>query len=341
MLKRCILVCCMLLVLGSALPACAAQPKTIKIGVSFGVGAAARWDFEQTYMEERAKELGAEIEVRLNRTDEPKTQKQDCIEMIDSGIDVLILIPRDATKAGDILAYAREKKVPVVNYARVVLGEKVDLFVGYDSNRIGQRLGQYLSEAVYQGDYIILRGDEGDNNANLLYAGAMRYISELGDNINILIDEAVPNWSPEEAKRLVLKAVAENGNKVDAILAPNDKIAGACAEALAELGITKHVAITGMDTELDAIRRIVAGTQDVTIYMDLRELAKTAVNEACHIAKKEPVNVNAEFDNESGGTIDANLITGQLVTRENLDKLLIESGYFTKEQVYGEPVETP
>jgi len=29
------------------------------------------------------------------------------------------------------------------------------------------------------------------------------------------------------------------------------------------------------------------------------------------------------------------LITGEMVTKENIDKILIESGYYTKEQVYG------
>lgn len=335
MIKRIASLLCAGLLLLGALSSCGTGKKPVKIGVSFGVGAASRWDSEAAYMEERAKELGVEIEVRLNRTDEPKTQQEDCFELIDSGISVLLLTPRDVTKVSEILAYAKEKKVPVISYARVVLGQQVDLFVGYDSNRIGQDLGRYLSEMVYEGDYLILHGDAGDSNATLLGEGAMRYIETLGDSINIIADEAVPGWSPDEAKKIVMDAVSKNGNHVDAILAPNDKIAGACAEALQELGVTAHVAITGMDAELDAVKRIVAGTQDVTMYLDLKELATTAIDEAVKLARGEKANVNAPFDNQSGSTIDANLITGKLITRENIDSLLIDSGYFTHEQVYG------
>ena len=36
-----------------------------------------------------------------------------------------------------------------------------------------------------------------------------------------------------------------------------------------------------------------------------------------------------------GEKIKAYLITGEMVTKENIDKILIESGYYTKEQVYG------
>lgn len=317
-----------------SLSACQNTNTATKIGVSFGVGQAVRWEHEKEYMEQRAKELGADIEVRLNRTDEPKTQQQDCFEMIDSGIDVLIIVPRDSNNVSDIVAYAKEHGVFVISYSRIVLGEKIDLFVGYDSNRIGQRMGQYLTETVFEGDYILLRGDKNDSNANALYDGAMRYIDPIKSNINIIFDESVPNWSTEEAERMVMEAVASNDNHVDAILAPNDKLAGACAEALKKLGVTEHVVITGMDAELDAVKRIVDGTQDATIYMDLKELASVAVNEAVHLARKEKVNVNAEFDNGSEELIDAYLITGQLVVKENIDKVLIESGYNTKEEVY-------
>lgn len=309
--------------------------KTAKIGVSFGAGPAVRWDHEKEYMEAHAKEIGADIEIRLNRTDEPKTQTEDCIEMIDSGIDVLILMPRKVDQMSEILAYAKKKNVPVISYARAILGEKVDLYVGYDSNRIGQKMGQYLSELVYEGDYILLEGDPGDNNALMLYEGAMRYIDPIKDSIHIILEEAVVGWSADEAKRLVTEAITNNGNHVDAILAPNDTIAGACAEVVAELGLKNHVVITGMDADLAAAQRIVAGTQDMTVYMDLKELANIAVDEAYHMATGQTVNVNAAFDNKSGSTIDANLITGQMVTKENLDRLLIDSGYFTKEEVYG------
>lgn len=336
MRQRILAALCVIAMATALLGGCKRADQDIKIGVSFGVGAAARWEKEKTYMEEKAQELGIQIEVRLNKTDEPLTQEEDCRELIDSGIDVLILTPRDATKAGDILAYAKEKKVPVINYARVVLGEKVDLLVGYDSTRIGQKQGKYLSELVYEGDYILLRGDEGDNNAALLYAGAMRYISELGDQISILLDAPIPGWSADEAKRMVKEAVAANGGHVDAILCPNDTLAGACNEALQELGVTEHVAITGMDAEVAALQRIAAGTQDITFHMDLRQLAHTAVQEAYHMAKGEPVNVNAEFDNMSGDAlIDANLTTGQVITQKNLDSLLIDIGYVTREEVYG------
>lgn len=334
MIKRFIYVLLTFTMVVLSLSGCDQKNKTVKIGVSFGVGPATRWEMEKSYMEARAAEIGAEIEVRLNRTDEPKTQQEDCYEMIDSGIDVLILTPRDVTKVSDILEYAKKKNVPVISYARIVLGQKVDLFVGYDSGRIGQKMGQYISEIAFEGNYIILRGDENDNNAQLLYEGAMRYIDPIKTKVNVILDAPVPNWSPDAAKILVSEAIKKADGKINAILAPNDKIAAVCADVIKELGVENDVIITGMDAEIDAVKRIVEGTQTITVYMDLKELASTAVNEAYHIAKGEKVNINAEFDNQSGAAIDANLITGQVVDKGNIDRVLIDSGYFTKEQIY-------
>ena len=123
--------CCIVLVL-MFFRGCDDGPNP-KIGISFGVGESELWSAEKGYIEERAQELWMEVETRFNKADAPKTQMQDCFELIDSGISVLILIPRDARKANEILAYAKKKNVKVISYARAVMGEAIDFFVGYDT----------------------------------------------------------------------------------------------------------------------------------------------------------------------------------------------------------------
>lgn len=315
---------------------CDAAPKP-KLGISFGVGPAKRWPQELAYMEERAKELGMEVESRLNKTDAPKTQEQDCFELIDSGISVLIITPRDARKVENILEYAKKKNVKVIAYARAILGENIDFFVGYDTYRIGQNLGLHLVEKVYKGDIAILKGDKNDFNSPLLYDGAMmsiRPLVERGD-LKIILDDYVNGWSAARAKEMLKEAVIRNNYKIDAVFAHNDIFAGAADEALQELGVKNQVVITGMDAELPALKRLVRGTQDATVYMDLKAMAYTVVSEAYNMATQKKPNVNSRFDNESPAKIDAFLINGKLVTRENLDRVLIEPGYYTREDVYG------
>ena len=44
---------------------CSSEPQKPKLGVSFGVGGATRWVKEKQFMEDRAKELGADIFVLI------------------------------------------------------------------------------------------------------------------------------------------------------------------------------------------------------------------------------------------------------------------------------------
>lgn len=310
--------------------------KDVKIGVSFGVGEARRWPQELVYMEARAKELGVVLEARLNKTDKPRTQLEDCLDLISSGIDVLILTPRDVRKTSEISTYARQHNVKVLSYARAVMDGNVDLFVGFDCYKIGQSLGQHLTEKVYRGNYILLSGDKGDFNTSLLYLGAMKYIKPLIDSgdIKVLLDDYVDGWSAANAKRMVLQVLEEHGDSVDAILAPNDAIAGACVEALKEKGITKKVIITGLDSEKSAVQRLVDGTQDVTVFMDLKNMAELTVDQAYNMATKKAVATNASVGNDQNAKTDAYLINGKVVTRENLDKVLIETGVYTREEIY-------
>ena len=220
------LLCCIFWVL-MCVSGCDDAPKP-KIGISFGVGEAKRWPAEKGYMEERAQELGMEVETRFNKADAPKTQMQDCFELIDSGISVLILIPRDARKANEILAYAKKKNVKVISYARAVMGEDIDFFVGYDTYRIGQSLGLHLTEKTYKGNLAILKGDKNDFNSPLLYDGAMISIRPLVERgaIHMILDEYVNGWSVDLAKRMLTDAIIKNDYKIDAVFAHNDIFAG-------------------------------------------------------------------------------------------------------------------
>ena len=88
--------------------------------------------------------------------------------------------------------------------------------------------------------------------------------------------------------------------------------------------------ITGMDAELSAVKRLVAGTQDMTVYMDLKNLAETTVDQAYAMAKNEKITANTEIDIDDQKKIKAYLITGEMVTKENIDKVLIETGVILK-----------
>ena len=318
------------------LPVGCSEPakQEVKIGVSMGVGPAARWPIEMQYMEDKAKELGVDIETRLNKGDSDKTQEQDCKEMIDSGINVLIYTPRNIYETDEVLDYAKEKGVKVISYARLVWENPVDLFVGYDTNLIGQEMGKYTTEKVYSGNYIILKGDKNDFNSDAVYKGMMKYIDPIKSDINIILDEYVNGWDATVAKDMVKEALLANNNEISAILAPNDKLAGAAREALEELNIDKEVVITGMDAEVEGLQRVACNTQTLTIYMDLKSLADVAVENAVKLVQEGKSEANSETENGGKKEVKSYLINGEIVTRENLDSKVEKIKMISLEDVH-------
>jgi D-xylose transport system substrate-binding protein len=132
---------------------------------------------------------------------------------------------------------------------------------------------------------------------------------------------------------LMEQALTANNNKIDAVLAPNDGTAGGCIQALAAQGLAGKVPITGQDAELAAAIRIVQGTQSMTIYKDTRALGEAAIAAAMKMAKGQKPIVNNKVNNNKID-VPSNLLTPYAVDKNNLDDLLIKSGYLKKEDVY-------
>ena len=83
-----------------------------------------------------------------------------------------------------------------------------------------------------------MKGDKGDFNTHFLYNGANKYIEPMvGTGVNVILNDYVPGWSADTAKEMVKKAVIANDMKLDAVLCPNDGLAGGAAAAVQELGL--------------------------------------------------------------------------------------------------------
>ena len=181
----------------------------------------------------------------------------------------------------------------------------------------------------------MLSGSPTDNNAAMFKAGAMKVIKPLADkgDIKILMEQAVKDWQPSEAMKLVENALTANENKIDAILAPNDGTAGGAIQALAAQNLSGKVPVTGQDAELSGAQRIVEGTQSMTVFKDTRKLATAAIDAAEKILSSKEVEITRKINNNKGD-INSLLLTPIVVDKNNIDKELIESGYLSKEEVY-------
>jgi D-xylose transport system substrate-binding protein len=188
---------------------------------------------------------------------------------------------------------------------------------------------------VPKGNYLVLAGSPTDNNAKLFREGAMKYIQPLVDkgDIKVVHDEWVKDWQPSEAMKIAENALTANKNDIQAVLAPNDGTAGGVIQALAAQGLAGKVPVTGQDAELAAAKRIVEGIQSMTVFKDTRELGKAAIAAAIKMAKGESIESNGKVNNNKID-VPSLLLTPIAVDKDNLDKVLIDSGYLKKEDVY-------
>ena len=307
---------------------------SVLIGLSLPSQQEERWVKDRKTIEAESKALGIELKVQVADNDAVKQDSQ-CESLISQGIKVLILVPHDAKSSTSIIEKAHKAGIKVISYDRLVMGADVDLYLSFDNIKVGELQGEYLTQKAPKGNYVVLSGSPSDNNASLFKQGAMKYIQPLVDkgDIKIVMEEPVTDWLPSEALKLMQNALLNNQNKINAVLAPNDGTAGSCIQALAEQKLDGEVPVTGQDSDLLAAQRIVKGTQSMTVFKDTRVLGKEALKIALQMLNGENIETTHKVNN---GKIDVPsiLLAPIAVDKNNIDEVLIDSGYLKKEDVY-------
>jgi D-xylose transport system substrate-binding protein len=312
-----------------------AAQDTIKIGVSFHDLRNERWSREDKMMSQLCKEIGVEYMSQSANSD-AGVQLSQCENMLSQGIDVLIVIPYDAISSASIVETAHQSNVPVIAYDRLIKNTKLDLYVSFDSIRVGEMMTEYVVNKYPKGNYIILKGDVGDNNAHLVYEGQMNILDKYIKNgdIKIVAEQFCKNWSGDEALKHTENALTAVNNDVVAILTGYDGLATGAIQALAAQGLAGKVAVTGQDAELSACQRVVEGTQTMTIYKPLKTLARKAIESAVALAKKEKltdINGSVKVDDVD---INAVLLDPIVVTADNMVDIIVKDGFQSLEDIY-------
>lgn len=306
----------------------------IRIGFSMDTLAEERWLRDRQFVEMRAHQLGAAIDVQVANGDDA-LQKHQCEQMLASGVDVLIVVPHNAALAASVVEAAHRKGVPVVSYDRLIRNADVDLYVSHQVPRIGAMQAEYALKRVPKGNYLLIGGAPNDNNALLLRRAQMDVLKPAIDrgDIRIVAQPFAAEWRPEEARRITARELDRAGGSIQAIVASNDGTAGGAVAALEAAGLAGKVVVTGQDGDLDAARRIARGTQAMTVFKPIQPLAFSAVDAAVRLARREPVTAGDHIHN---GKADIRAILHEpvVVDRENLDGTMIRGGYHRREDVY-------
>jgi D-xylose transport system substrate-binding protein len=310
----------------------AGQP--VRIGFSMDTLKEERWQRDEQLVRARAAEVGAQLEVAVANGDDAR-QISQADDMLTKGVNVLIVAPHNGDVAASIVERAHRQGVPVISYDRLIKNSDVDLYVSHQVEKMGEMQARYALERVPKGNYVLIGGSQTDNNALLLRKGQMNVLKPAADrgDIKIISDQFAREWLASEALRITEDAITRTGGDIKAIVASNDGTAGGAISALESANLVSKVLVTGQDAQLDAVQRIAAGKQAMTVYKPIKPLADSAVDSALKLARGETLSAP---DSVNNGKIDVPSILQepQAVDRNNLAQTVVKDGYHKLEDVY-------
>ncbi len=332
----------------------------LDVGVVLPTNAEPRWVQDETRFRDALKNTKYSVEILFSQG-LPAKERENVEALIAKGIKVLIICPHDAVAAAAAAEAAKKAGVYVISYDRLIMGtDAVDYYVTFDSVEVGRAMGRYLVQNVKAGTknnpLYLYAGALSDNNSFLFFQGAWEILQPkiadgtfriinsseaekvknkknlTRDEMAKIIGQVTTNWDFNVAKRkaeddLTRAKAADKGTVY--ILAPNDGTARAIADAFRADKDVKAYYITGQDAEKASVQYIIDGKQSMTVFKDVRLLVKDAINAAQLLIEGKKPTTTATYDNGKK-KVPAIQSPIQTVTKDNVKKILIDSGYYSE-----------
>ena len=322
-----------------------------KIGVAMPTQDLQRWNQDGSNMKAELEAKGYEVDLQYAGNDSA-TQASQIENMIANGDQLLVVASIDGDSLGTVLAQAKEANIPVIAYDRLIMNtDAISYYATFDNYLVGKTQGEYLVDALdlenADGPFNleIITGDPGDNNVNFFYGGAMDVLQPYIDEGKLVVpsgqiakeEVATANWATDAAQSRFENILSSNyadGTNLDAVLASNDSTALGVENALAANYTGEYPIITGQDCDIANVANIVAGKQAMSVFKDTRALASQVVEmvDAIISGEEVPVNDTETYDNGTG-IIPSYLCEPVAVTIYNYKEMLIDSGYYTEDQI--------
>lgn len=308
------------------------EEQKIQIGMSFDSFVIERWQRDRDVFVSMAKELGAEVNVQ-NANGDVNEQKKQIEYFIQKKMDVIVIICIDSEELGSSVQKAKEAGIKVIAYDRLIKDADVDLYISFDNEMVGTMMADALIDrGLAGGNVLMLGGSPLDNNVPLV-EGSFKKIMEENE-VTILDSTHADGWRAELAAAYIYEHV-DVVSRADAIMCGNDNLASQVVHALAEKRLAGDILVVGQDADLEACQRIVEGTQVMTVYKPVEKLAQRAAECAVALAKEEEITGDDVSVIDNGGyQVPYVGLQPVSVTEENINEIIINSGFHLKEDVY-------
>jgi putative multiple sugar transport system substrate-binding protein len=335
------------------------------VGIAMPTRSSERWIQDGDALKAQFEEAGFEVDLQYAEDDIP-TQVSQIENMVTKGAVALVVAAIDGTTLTNVLEEAASQDVVVIAYDRLLREtDAVSYYATFDNFKVGQQQawsvlnglglteldGTPIADAP-AGPFNIelFAGSLDDNNAFFFFNGAMDVLNPLIEDGTLVVKSgqtdieqvATLRWDGETAQSRmedILASQFSDGSTVDAVLSPYDGISRGIISALTDAGYTVGAdfpIISGQDAELDSVKAIIAGEQYATIFKDTRLLAAKAAEITIAALNGEEPEINDTETYDNGvKVVPSYLLEPFIVVADNIQEQLVDSGYWTEEEING------
>lgn len=332
--------------------------ETAKIGISMPTRSLERWTRDGEGLVENLEGMGYETDLQY-ADNKVQLQIDQIQNMVNQGVDVLVVGSIDGSALGPVLESAHESGITIIAYDRLINDtEAVDYYATFDNYRVGQMQGEFIRDALdlenttETFNFEPFAGSPDDNNARFFFAGAWDVLQPYVEDGTLVVPSGKDPASVDDWQSIGIQAwmaptaQAEmetrlnsfySDKKVDAVLAPNDALALGISQALEAAGYApgdEWPVITGQDADQANVQNILGGRQAMTVWKDTRSLGDQVAVMVDQIIKGEEVEVNDTESYDNGKkVVPSYLLDPIVITEDNVESELVDSGFYAPEDL--------
>ncbi|MCW2984576.1 MAG: putative sugar transporter, substrate-binding protein [Conexibacter sp.] len=310
--------------------------KGAKIALLLPENKTARYENQdKPFFTAKVKELCPTCEIIYeNATQDAAKQQQQAEAAITRGAKVLVLDAVDVASAGSIVTRAKQAKIPVLSYGRLVANAPLDYYVSIDPFKVGQQQAQEQLKALKAAGktnprIVMINGSPTDSNSAPYKKGAEEVYKAGGAKIVKSYD--TPDWSPDKAQQQMEQTITSLGKSgFDAVYVANDGMAGGAIAAMKSAGMDPaKLYVTGQDAEVTGVQRIIKGEQLNTVYQPLKIIAGKSAEIAVPLAQGKPVpaGIATSKTDNGAGQVPSVLVPTLSVDKSNVQDTVVKDGF--------------
>ena len=237
--------------------------------------------------EAAADAAGVELIV-VDAQDDPAKEATNVEDLIQKGVDALLVNPTDADAIVPSIQKANEAGIPVFTIDRGAAGGEIVSHIASDNVAGGRMAGEFLCQALgSSGKVVELEGIAGTSAARDRGQGFNDYMSSECSGVEIVARQTA-NFNRAEGLS-VFENILQAQPEIDGVFAHNDEMILGAIEAAEAAGRAGEIIFVGFDAVDDAVAAVDAGSLAATIAQQPSEMGRLGVEFAVKYLNGESV----------------------------------------------------